>query len=104
MASSILPRPRLRERAGASVIRSPGARNAGAPGPQNHPHPTLSRSTGRGNLIGGSVGNMDRCKTIIIALLAALIGPASAYATPAPATSGPAFFESKVRPVLVANC
>ena len=26
-----------------------GARNAGAPGTPNHPHPTLSRSTGRGN-------------------------------------------------------
>src|SRR3954451_20577752 len=26
-----------------------GARNAGAPGSPNHPHPTLSRSTGRGN-------------------------------------------------------
>jgi len=31
-------------------FRSPGARNAGAPGPPNHPHPTLSRSTGRGKL------------------------------------------------------
>src|SRR4051812_31363679 len=47
---------------------------------------------------------MKRCKIIIFALLVASIGPASALAAPPPAANGPAFFESKVRPVLVANC
>src|SRR3954468_18283959 len=66
-AGLILPRPVLRERAGVRVIpitrcsadfhhrvlgwfRLPGARNADAPRSPNHPHPTLSRSTGRGNV------------------------------------------------------
>ena len=47
---------------------------------------------------------MRKPPTLIIAILTALIGSASAFAAPVPSMSGPAFFESKVRPDLVANC
>src|SRR4051794_36437763 len=47
---------------------------------------------------------MRKSQALIIAMLTAVVGPATALAAPAPSTSGPAFFESKVRPVLVANC
>src|SRR4051794_12336781 len=47
---------------------------------------------------------MRKSQALIIAMLTAVVGPATALAAPAPSMSGAAYFESKVRPVLVANC
>src|SRR6478672_5592950 len=66
--------------------------------------PAAAISCCRARLPSGTSHRMRKSQALIIAMLTAVVGPASAFAAPAPSLSGAAFFESKVRPVLVANC